>query len=104
MDRFVIGYSEKIEFDICPVSGNDMYLFIICRDLAKSTFTHVPCGTTWKGKQKMEEHLATCDEELTQELEEIYRVPGLHDVVLTFGWAMFLDGLWHTEVSYIGIH
>lgn len=52
----------------------------------------------------MEEHLATCDEELTQELGEIYRVPGLHDVVLTFGWAMFLDGLWHTEVSYIGIH
>jgi len=79
--------------------GNDMYLFIICRDLAKSTFTHLPCGTIWKGRQKMEEHLATCEEELTQELGEIYRVPGLPGVVLTFGWAMFLDGLWHTELN-----
>ena len=75
-----------------------MYLFSICRDLAKSTFTHVPCGTTWKGRENIEEHLTKCDAELTQVLDEIYQVPGLPDVTLTFGWALFFDGLWHNEV------
>ena len=82
------------------IPGNDMYLYIICRDLAKSTFTHVPCGTTWKGRQKMEEHLTVCQAEMEEELDEIYKVPEMPGVTLTFGWAVFLDGLWHTEVTH----
>ena len=82
------------------ISGNDMYLFIICRDLAKSTFTHIPCETIWKGRKKMENHLETCKAEMTEDLDDIYKVPGLPGVSLTFGWALFLDGFWHTEVRY----
>ena len=80
------------------ILGNDMYLYIICRDLAKSTFTHLPCGMIWKGRQKIEQHLEECKEELKVSVDTMYLVPGLMDTTLTFGWALFLDGLWHTEV------
>ena len=75
-----------------------MYLYIICRDLAKSTFTHLPCGTIWKGRDKMIDHLNECKGELIENVDEIYKVPGMKDTILTFGWALFLDGFWHTEV------
>ena len=75
-----------------------MYLYIICRDLAKSTFTHLPCGTIWKGRQKMENHIKHCTERMAGEVDDIYKVPGMSNVTLTFGWALFLDGFWHTEV------
>ena len=89
----------KLRFSLqFSVLGNDMYLYSIDRDLAKSTFTHVPCGTTWKGREKMVEHLSQCAAEMTQDLDEIYQIPGLPNVTLTFGWALFFDGLWHNEV------
>ena len=81
-----------------------MYLYIICRDLAKSTFTHLPCGTIWKGRQKMEEHTEHCSERMTEDVDDIYKVPGMSDVALTFGWALFLDGFWHTEVATLNLN
>ena len=48
----------------------------------------------------MENHLETCKAEMTEDLDDIYKIPGLPGVSLTFGWALFLDGFWHTEVRY----
>ena len=76
-----------------------MYLYIICRDLAKSTYTHLPCGTIWKGREKMLEHIEHCSEIMVETVDDIYEVPGMPNVSLTFGWALFLDGFWHTEVN-----
>ena len=83
--------------------GHDLYNFIICRDLAQNTFTHVSCGISIRGREEVEEHLGTCDSNNPPEnIATCYNVPGLPDCIYTFGWAFFCDGYWHLEVHYKG--
>ena len=79
--------------------GSDMYLYIISRDLCKSVFTHVPCQQSFKGLDRINDHLKTCTAPMSFVLDPIYKVPGLKDSVYTFGWALFIDGLWHLEFN-----
>ena len=69
------------------------------RDLAKSTFTHINCGMTWKGEKEILNHInSCCSPAPSDEIDDVYTVPNLPNVVLTFGWALFSNGLWHLEV------
>ena len=77
-----------------------MYNYVIARDLCKSCFTHVPCGQTWRGLDKIRSHLEECRAEITVDLDPIYAVPGLDNTVYTFGWCLLLDGTWHLEVGF----
>ena len=76
-----------------------MYNYVIGRDLCKSCFTHVPCGETWRGLDKIRSHLGECRAEMTFELDSTYTVPGLANTVYTFGWCLLIDGTWHLEVG-----
>ena len=92
-----VGGSQRFSHWI----GHDLYNFIICRDLAQNTFTHVPCGISIRGREEVEEHLGTCDSNNPPEnTATCYSVPGLPDCIYTFGWAFFCDGYWHLEVNY----
>ena len=82
--------------------GHDLYNYIICRDLAQNTFTHVPCGVSISGREEMQRHLRTCSNDAQAgDMASFYNTPGLSDCVYTFGWAFFCDGYWHMEVSSI---
>ena len=79
--------------------GNDMYLYIITRDLCKSTYTHLPCMEAFKGEERIKAHIATCNAEMSCQLDSLYAVPHLPNTLLTFGWALPIDGLWHLEFN-----
>ena len=93
-----VGSSQKISHWI----GHDLYNYIICRDLAQNTFTHVRCGICISGREEMEEHLRTCGSDTqAEDRAPFYNIPGLPDCVYTFGWAFFCDGYWHMEVKTV---
>ena len=78
-----------------------MYNYIIGRDLCRSCYTHLPCGETWMGLDKMRSHILECPAEIAYRLDPIYAIPGLTNTVYTFGWCMLIDGTWHLEVRVL---
>lgn len=79
--------------------GNDLYIFIIARELCKSTFTHVPCMQAFKGLERLKLHIEDCSSEMGVEVDPVYKIPELENCIFTFGWALMVDGLWHLEFN-----
>ena len=79
--------------------GCDMYLYIITRDLCKTTFTHVPCKQSFRGEERIKEHIKECPAEITINLQQMYEIPHIPNSIYTFGWILPMDGLWHLEFN-----
>ena len=79
--------------------GNDMYLYIIARDLCKTTYTHIPCMQAFKGVERLKSHMTQCTAKMEFQLDNLYKIPQLENCIYTFGWALLIDGLWHLEYN-----